>query len=235
MNSLATIRMLVTMAQGRRPVTVAVCTVAPTQSKRFRSAAESDKSGAAAWGGLAGPAAFAGAWLAGSIVRKGYDPVQQAISRLAEDGASTQGLMTAGFVGFSAGVMAAAPALARCLGRPAGVAAAATALATAGVALTPLRGDAANSAHNLFAVTGYATLAATPLLAARSLARRGLGAAAMASVGTGVVTAALLASTATGWSPGLFQRLGLTCGHAWVAWASAAVATRRIGHWNARG
>lgn len=179
-------------------------------------------------GGVLGPVAFAGAWLAAGILRRGYDPVEQAISRLAETGASSRGLMTAGFVGFSTGVISASPVLASHLGRPAGVAAAATALATAGVALTPLNADVANPAHNAFAVIGYATLAAAPLVAAAPLARRGLRAASRTSAITGLLTAAVLASTAAGWSPGLLQRLGLTLGHAWLAVASAAVATGRL-------
>lgn len=182
----------------------------------------------AAWGGVLGPLGFAGAWLTGGILRSGYKPVEQAISRLAETGASSRTLMTAGFVGFSVGVLSASPALARHLGRPAGIAAAATALATAGVALTPLDADVANPAHNAFAVIGYATLAAAPLVAAAPLARRGLRAASRASAITGLLSAAVLASTATGWSPGLLQRLGLTLGHAWLALASAAVAMGRL-------
>lgn len=172
--------------------------------------------------------AFAGAWLAGGILRSDYDPVQQAISRLAETGASTRGLMSAGFVAFSAGVLIAAPALGRHVSRTAGIAAAATALATAGVALTPLHGDAANGAHNAFAVSGYATLAAAPLLAAGSLARRGFRSTSAFSAVTGVLTAVMLASTSTGWAAGLLQRTGLICGHAWLAVASAALATGRF-------
>lgn len=183
---------------------------------------------AAALGGVAGPVAFLGAWLAGGILRSGYDPVEQAISRLAESGSSTQVLMTAGFAGFSVGVLSAAPALARHVSRSAGLAAAMTALATAGVALTPLQGDGADTAHNVFAVTGYISLSAVPLLAAPSLAKRGLRKAALASVMTGAIGAAVLASTATGWSPGLLQRAGLTIGHTWLAVASAAVATGQL-------
>ncbi|HUR24218.1 MAG TPA: DUF998 domain-containing protein [Acidimicrobiales bacterium] len=177
---------------------------------------------------MAGPAAFAGAWLAAGMLRSGYDPVEQAISRLAETGASSRVLMTAGFAGFSLGVLAAAPAVARCLGHPAGIAAAATALATAGVALTPLPAGGTSTAHNVFAVAGYTTLAAVPLLGAAALARRGLRTVSAISAATGVLSGAVLASTASGWAPGLLQRTGLTLGHAWLALASAAVATGRI-------
>ncbi|HUP70901.1 MAG TPA: DUF998 domain-containing protein [Acidimicrobiales bacterium] len=214
-----------------QPAVVAVCGVVPRVDRRSTPASPSDGlSRAAAWGGVVGPVAFAGAWLAGGILRSGYDPVEQAISRLAETGSSTQALMTAGFAGFSVGVLCAAPALARHVSRPVGLAAAVTAVATAGVALTPLHGDAVNTAHRVLAVTGYISLSAVPLLAAPSLAQRGLSRAALASAITAAVGAAVLAATATGWAPGLLQRTGLTIGHTWLAAASAAVATGRLAH-----
>ena len=45
-------------------------------------------------GGVAGPAAFIGAWVAGGIRAKGYDPLVDPISRLAASGAATRPLMT---------------------------------------------------------------------------------------------------------------------------------------------
>ncbi|MGH9177487.1 MAG: DUF998 domain-containing protein, partial [Acidimicrobiales bacterium] len=128
---------------------------------------------AAAWGGVAGPASFLAAWAVGGVLRAGYDPMEQAISRLAETGASSRAMMTAGFTGLAAGFLAASAPLARHLSRPAGVSLAATALAAVGIALTPLRGDVANTPHTVFAVAGYATLAAVPLLAAPALDRTG--------------------------------------------------------------
>lgn len=187
-----------------------------------------DRSAALAWGGVAGPVSFIGAWLVGGAVRSGYDPVEQAISRLAESGASTRGLMTAGFAGLAAGLLGASWPLGRHVSRPTGVALAATALATVGVALTPLRGDEANTPHTVFAVTGYATLAAAPLLAAASLTAAGRRRWAAASVIAGVTSAALLSATGSASAPGLLQRLGLTAGHAWVAVAAGAVATDRL-------
>jgi hypothetical protein len=156
-----------------------------------------------AWGAVAGPAAFIGAWTVGSVTRAGYDPIQDPISRLAELGAPTRALMTAGFLGFGAGVLAAAPAL----GRRVGGAAAATALATIGVAATPLNGTVSNPAHGAFAFAGYATLAACPLLAAPTRLNRACGIAA----------ALCLAVTLTPAPTGLFQRLGLTIGDLWLA------------------
>jgi hypothetical protein len=50
--------------------------------------------------GVLGPAAFVGAWLLGGLLTQGYDPVDQAISQLAREGAATRPLMTAGLVAF---------------------------------------------------------------------------------------------------------------------------------------
>lgn len=183
---------------------------------------------ALAWGGVAGPAAFLAAWATAGALRRGYDPVEQPISRLAEIGAPSRALMTMGLAGLATGFLAASGPLGRTAGRAAGLALAGTALATVGVVMTPLHGDDPNTPHAVFAVAGYATLAATPILAAPALAgttRRGWPAA---SVVAGTVAAALLAATAGGAAPGLLQRLGLTVGHGWVAAASAAVATGRL-------
>jgi hypothetical protein len=64
--------------------------------------------------GVLGPASFVGAWLVGGLLRDdGYDPLHDAISRLAQVGVDTRPLMTAGFVAF--GVLV--PVWARELGR----------------------------------------------------------------------------------------------------------------------
>ena len=180
-----------------------------------------------AWGGIVGPAAFIGGWAVGGAVRAGYSPVEDAISRLAAVGASTRPLMTAGFVAFGVGVPVYALALRRALPGPAWTTAVATGLATLGVAATPLDTSAAvDAVHGVFAGTGYATLAATPLLAARPLAAAGHRRAAVASAATGLASAACLAATLVGERHGLWQRLGLTIGDAWLV-ASAAWMVRR--------
>jgi hypothetical protein len=82
--------------------------------------------------------------------------------------------------------------------------------------------------HGTFASLGYVTLAAAPLLAARSFAAAGRSGWARYSRATGVLAGACLAASALGPVHGLFQRSGLTVGDAWlVATASQLV----IGRW----
>jgi hypothetical membrane protein len=175
-----------------------------------------------AWGGIAGPVAFVSAWVVGGTSRPGYSPVNDAISRLAAVGASTRPLMTAGFVGFGIGVPLYGLALRASVPGPAWTSAVATGLATLGVAAFPLDVSATQDLiHGGFATFGYATLAATPLLAARPLAASGHRRAAMASVVIGLASGVCLAATAFGRSHGLYQRVGLTLGDTWLV-ASAA-------------
>lgn len=187
-----------------------------------------DRSRLLALGGVAGPAAFIGAWAVGGALRDGYDPIATAISRLAELGASSRPLMTAGFLVFGVGVPAFGAALKRELPGPAWMTAVATGLATLGVAATPLGTESLETAHGIFAGLGYATLAATPLLAAGPLRRLGRRRAATLSTVAGATSAALLAATvALDGAHGFFQRAGLGAGDVWVIWAAASIARGR--------
>ena len=171
-----------------------------------------------AWGGIAGPAAFITAWAVGGTIRSGYSPVDDAISLLAAVGASTRPLMTAGFVAFGVGVPVYATALRKAVPGPAWTMAAATGLATLGVAATPLDTSATvDATHGIFAAIGYVTLAATPVLAARPLVVAGHRTAAMASAAIGIASGLCLAGTVLGPGHGLWQRLGLSLGDAWLA------------------
>ncbi|MCD9624083.1 DUF998 domain-containing protein [Rhabdothermincola salaria] len=187
----------------------------------------------AALGGLVGPAAFIGAWLVGGAVAgAGYSPVDDAISRLAAVDADTRALMTAGFVVFGVSLPAYGVALGRAVPGAtwAGAAAAATGLATLGVALTPLDcSTLVDQWHAVFAGLGYLTLAATPLLAARPLWRRGHRLLARLGVATGAVSGAALVLTATELPTGVFQRLGLTVTDLWIMVTAAALLTGRVG------
>ena len=187
---------------------------------RFASPATSP----AAWGGVIGPVAFVGAWALGAIVADDLSPVDDAISRLAAIGANTRPLMTAGFVVFGAALPVYALALRRAVSGPAWIAAAATGLSTIGVALAPLdRSAAVDSVHAVFAGLGYLTLAATPLLAAGPLRRTGHAALARFGVAAGAVAGASLVLSLTGLPTGLFQRLGLTAGDAWIVGSAIAM------------
>jgi hypothetical membrane protein len=184
---------------------------------------------ARALGGVFGPAAFVTAWTIGGAVKHGYSPVEDAISRLAAVGAETRPLMSTGFVVFGAGLVTYASALREVVDGPAWVAAAGTGLATIAVALAPLeRSSALDSVHAAFAAIGYITLAATPLLAARPLVRLGHRALAGCGVAVGAIAGVSLALTTSGLPTGLFQRIGLTSGDAWIIASAIAIASGRL-------
>ncbi len=179
---------------------------------------------AAALGGIIGPVAFAGAWIATGAAAGHYSPVDDAISRLAAVHAPTRAAMTAGFVAFGVGVPCYAWALRCALPGRAWLTAAATGLATLGVAAAPLdRSATGDHLHACFAGLGYVTLAATPLLAAITLRRDNQRAAARVSAGAGAFAAASLALTLTGNAHGLFQRAGLSAGDAWIVASAIAM------------
>lgn len=165
-------------------------------------------------GGVVGPASFVTAWsVLGATTSRPYSPVHDAISRLAEVGAPTRLGMTLGFAAFGVGLPVFGLALRDELPGPAWTTAVATGLATLGVAATPLgHSGAVDLAHGAFATAGYVTLAATPWLAAPHLSRRADRVARTAAL----VSAAALAATVVAPGHGLFQRLGLTVGDAWV-------------------
>lgn len=180
--------------------------------------------------GVAGPAAFVGAWVAGGLATAGYSPVEQAISQLARQGAPTRPLMTAGFLAFGALVPLYARELGRELGPGAGVAAAASGLATLAVAALPLSRETmqpVDSWHAVAAGTGYAAQVLAPLLAARALRQPWARRASYAV--SGVAAASLVGSIAVPDVAGLLQRTGLTVVDAWfVAVAVALLGGRRL-------
>lgn len=172
--------------------------------------------------GVVGPSAFVGAWLVGGLLRDGYDPVEQTISRLAEQGSPTTPVMTAGFLAF--GVLV--PVWATTL-RPRALRVSATTsgLATLVVAAARLSrdgGTTADTVHHAAAAVGYLAQAASPLVGAAALPRPALS----RTVGAGAV-ASLVASLVDAPHAGLWQRLGLGLVDAWfVAVALHALAVR---------
>ncbi len=171
-----------------------------------------------AWAaGIGGPAAFVGAWVAGGLIKDGYSPVQDTISRLAEEGASTRPLMTAGFVGFGLLMPIFAYRLGRALGSPAaGAAVTASALGTLAVAAFPVTaagGTTGDSLHYGAAAVAYTANVVAPLVAARHLDGR----ARRISQVTGLaIAAALVGSVRVEDGTGLLQRVGLTMFDAWA-------------------
>lgn len=182
--------------------------------------------------GIAGPACFVGAWVIGGQLKDGYSPVHDTISRLAETGASTRGLMTAGFVGFGVLITWYAAELGRVLDSP-GVRAAVTAsglgtLAVAAFPVTPEGGQFSDTAHYVAAGVAYVADAIAPLLAARHLDTPH---ARLASYAMGAaVAAALVGSLRVEEVTGLLQRTGLTLYDAWAV----ALAVRLLGSRGAR-
>lgn len=161
-------------------------------------------------GGVVGPTAFVGAWLTGGLLRDGYRPTVDTISRLAEQGVPTQPLMTAGFVAF--GVLV--PLFATQVdSRALKVAATTSGLATLAVACTPLSrdgGTTVDSLHYVSALVGYVGQAASPWAGASLLPRPALSRALSVACAT-----ALVASIVDAEHAGLWQRLGLTLVDAW--------------------
>ncbi len=182
-----------------------------------------------ALGGVVGPVGFVAAWAAGAVLADNLSPVHDAISRLAAIGAHTRPLMTAGFVAFGLGVPVYAAALRQVVPGPAWMTATVTGLATIGVALAPLdHSSAVDSLHAAFAVLGYVTLAATPLLAYRPLMRNGHRRLASAGVIAGAVSGTSLLLSSVGDLSGLFQRIGLTAGDVWIVASAVAILSGRV-------
>jgi hypothetical protein len=181
---------------------------------------------ARALAGVAGPAAFAATWVYLGATTRGYSPVAEPVSHLAAARKLTQRMMTAGLIAVGLGIGAYSSELRRALPGHAGTAALVTAAATIGIAATPMESSVGGAPHVVAAGLTYASLAATPLLASRSLSdehRHGVGVATMAGVAAG---ACLAASVGTKKRTGLWQRLGFTIGHTWIA-ASAVWLSRR--------
>lgn len=172
----------------------------------------------AALGGIVGPAAFIAAWVIGALVTEvPYSSAENAISRLAAVDADTRLLMTAGFITFAVGMAGYAVALRRLHDSPAWVAALATGAATLGVAAAPLdRSSSVDQLHAAFAVAGYVTLAAVPLLSYRALHRGSRHGLAVGGLVAAAVTAVALILTATGLPTGAMQRIGLTATDLWI-------------------
>jgi hypothetical membrane protein len=179
-----------------------------------------------ALGAVAGPAAFITAWATLGAVRDGYTPIHTAISRLAEQGASTAPFMAAGFIAFGVLVPSAATVFRREVDGLSWVAMTVTGLATLGVAATPL-GGRVDTLHGVFAGTGYVSLSLLPLTAVPILRAAGRHRAAAVAMATTAVAGACLGATLDGRAHGFFQRAGLTVGDAWMATAAVGVALGR--------
>lgn len=179
-------------------------------------------------GGIGGPLAFVAAWGFLGHSRNGYSPIDDPISQLAAIDASSRWAMTAGFLAFGTGVSLYATEVRAVLPGGAGVAALTSGVATIGIAVTPLGSSLGGAAHATCAGVAYAALAATPVLGGRSLASQGHLAASRASTVAGIASGvALLASAFSSPRSGLFQRVGLTVGDAWIVVSACQMLRRR--------
>ena len=172
---------------------------------------------------MVGPAAFIGAWAIAGSASANYSAVNDAISDLAAVHAPMQALMTAGFAVYGLGLIAFGIALCEVLEGRAWIAAVATGACTLGVAATPLGGWSGDAVHATFAGFGYAALVALPLLTVAPLARRGRAGWARVSALIAMIAATCLLASTLGPAHGLFQRLGLTIGDAWIVVAASAL------------
>ena len=211
-----------------------------------------------AWGGVVGPAVFIADWAILGLTRPGYSPVGDAISRLAETGASTRPAMTSGFVAYGIGLIGYGLALRRAVPGPAWLFGVGTGVATFGVAAFPLGTPTSGAIHAAFAVTGYAGLVAVPAAVAVTLTAEGRRRSegdndsdsdsdsdsdpdpdgdrhphrrkARLSALTSITAGAfLLGSIIGGPAHGLTQRAGLTIGDGWII-LSALELLRRSHH-----
>ena len=169
-----------------------------------------------ALGGIIGPVAFVAAWAFSGAATSGYSPAEDAISRLAAVGAPTRITMTTGFVVFGIGVIAFGLALRATQSGPAWMAAIGTGASTLGVAATPLGGPLGDTAHAAFAIFGYITLVAIPLLSATPLAQTGRSRWARFAWLAAAVSGVCLLASATGSAHGFWQRAGLAAGDVWI-------------------
>jgi hypothetical protein len=161
---------------------------------------------------------FVTSWIVAGLLRRGYSPVDDPISKLAALGADQRWIVTSGMTAFGLGCAVFAPAL---HGR-ARTALAVAAIASLGVAAFPCtegcNGDAfTDKAHTVVAGILYLALTVTPVLHSRR----------PAPVVTSCVAGVALAMHVFGIGPGgLFQRIGLTTNDAWIV-ATALGLSRR--------
>jgi len=172
----------------------------------------------ATWGGIIGPLAFIAAWsVGGAVTSRDYSPARDTISQLAAVDAPTRWLMTSGMVVFGFALLAYAIPLRRALPGSAWIAAGATGATTLGVAATPIdHSPLVDRLHLLAAGPGYITLALIPLLARRPLLDAGHGRLAVFGVAMATVAIAALPVSLFVVRTGLFQRIGLTAGDAFL-------------------
>jgi Protein of unknown function (DUF998) len=196
------------------------------------------RAGAAA--GLAGPAVFTGAWIAGSVRQSGYGAIEVQISGLAAPDARDPWVMITGFVVLGGCAVAFGEALHEAIGGAAprliqgagALTIAAGLLRRDHMLLEPGPVSWHNQAHNVVSAVIYVDLVVAQALLARAFARdaawrpwRGWLAASAAA--TAVVLIAFGADTSEP-AAGVLQRIAVTLPLAAVAAIAARLASRPV-------
>lgn len=172
---------------------------------------------ASALGLVVGPLVFVGGWAVLGASIDGFSPVGSAISEVAAVDSPRRWAMGSVFVFYGVALLIGSVALRRSGAGGSSTAAVVNGLAVWGVAAFPLHGSGRGDViHGGFALLGYLSLSAMPLLAAGPLHDAGRRGAAVASVVAGVACAGSLAATRVDDRTGLFQRIGTTTGNVWI-------------------
>ncbi len=173
---------------------------------------------------LLGPVAaayFICTWIVAGVIRAGYDPVEDAISRLAEQGAPNRWIVTSGMVVFGVGAIVFAPLLRR----PAAVAIRVAGVASLVVAALPCSegcprdGTTVDLIHAGAAAVFYISFTAAPILQARSLLAFGSSTVAAVTLGLHGLTIA----------NGLMQRIGVSTLDMWLIYVGVTGRDRVAG------
>ena len=182
--------------------------------------------------GVLGPVWFVSSWTIAGAMRDGYDPIEEAISRLAELGAPQRWIVSSGMVAFGTCALAFSTAWKE-EHRWAAAALAATGLSSLGVAAFPCTagcpgaGEFTDTVHGIVAGANYISFVSAAALSGQATARSGrvkYSRLSRLAAGAGGIFLLLHVS---GLGPnGLFQRLGLTTLDAWMV-GSAVTALRR--------
>ena len=171
-----------------------------------------------AWAGIAGVCVFVTSWVSAGLLRDGYSPIHDAISRLAELGAPHRWIVVTGMVAFGLGALV----FAGVLRRDASIAMTVAGISSFGVALFPCSEGCpgpetvTDTGHILFAGAHYVSLTLVPILQSRSVLARGV--TVMAGIALGL--------HALGIGPnGALQRIGLSTLDAWLVISALRVRT----------
>jgi hypothetical protein len=165
--------------------------------------------------GIIGPVVFVAGWMILGAKLLGYSPRSEPISELARRGVSTHTAMTLIFVFFSLSSLAFSFSL-RPLSRNAARAMVFHGIGGMGAAVFPLGMFKSDLPHEFFAGVVYISIGLFPLFStfAKNLA-----------ISTSVIIGVSLCISVFGpeTTLGLFQRIGLTLGDAWMAYAAVRV------------